>query len=90
MKFTKLDAEKTAYFQQFYPEHTVIGYLLEEDPDSVVDGRVVLKSKPGCHAWTPTGCARDCGDHYIIARYCSYDRVDKDTMKITKDVHADS
>lgn len=89
MKFVNLDAEKTAYFQQFYTQHTVIGYLLEEDPDSVVDGRVVLKMKPGYSGWTPTGCARDCGDHYIIARYSSYDSVDKATMRVTKDVHAD-
>ena len=29
---------------------------------------------------------RDCGDHYIIARYDRFDRIDKATMKVTKDV----
>ena len=29
---------------------------------------------------------RDCGDHYIIALHDRYDRIDKGTMKVTKDV----
>lgn len=36
--------------------------------------------------WTRTYSARDCGDHYIIARYSRYDRVEKDTLEITYDV----
>ena len=35
---------------------------------------------------TPSGCARDCGDHYIVAHYGSYTRVDKRTLTVTKDV----
>lgn len=29
---------------------------------------------------------RDCGDHFIIARYDRYDRIDKKTLEIIKDV----
>ena len=29
---------------------------------------------------------RDCGDHYIYAGYSFYDRIDKETLVITKDV----
>ena len=36
--------------------------------------------------YTPYGMVRDCGDHYIKAQYSRYDRIDKDTMKVTIDV----
>lgn len=36
--------------------------------------------------YTPSLCSRDCGDYFIVARYDRYDRVDKETFKITKDV----
>lgn len=42
---------------------------------------IVLRGK-----YTPVLCARDCGDHFILARYDRYDRIDKETFKITKDV----
>ena len=32
------------------------------------------------------GMCRDCGDHYIIARYDRYDRIDKATLTLIKDV----
>lgn len=35
---------------------------------------------------TPYGYVRDCGDHYIKAQWSRYDRIDKDTFKITHDV----
>jgi hypothetical protein len=35
---------------------------------------------------TPYGYVRDCGDHYIKAQYSRYDRIDKETLEITKDV----
>lgn len=36
--------------------------------------------------WTRSGTVRDCGDHYIIARYSRYDSIDKDTLEIKEDV----
>lgn len=35
---------------------------------------------------TPYGYVRDCGDHYIKAQYSRYDRIDKATLEITRDV----
>ena len=37
-------------------------------------------------SWTRSGTVRDCGDHYIHAGYSQYDRIDKETLEITKDV----
>ena len=37
-------------------------------------------------SFTRYGMCRDCGDHYIIARYDRYDRIEKDTLNITFDV----
>lgn len=37
-------------------------------------------------SWTRYDTIRDCGDHYIWARYDRYDRIDKATLQITKDV----
>lgn len=81
MKIKKISKESKAYFQPFYKEHDVIA-LLE---DFMCD-RVIVKSKRGCKGWTPFGTARDCGDHYIIARYSRFDRLDKKTMDVTRDV----
>jgi hypothetical protein len=37
-------------------------------------------------SWTRVHSVRDCGDHYIIARYSRYDSIDKKTWNITQDV----
>ena len=37
-------------------------------------------------SWTRYDNVRDCGDHYIKAGYSGYDRIDKETLEITKDV----
>lgn len=37
-------------------------------------------------SWTRSGSVRDCGDHYIIAMSSRYDRIDKKTLEIAKDV----
>lgn len=42
--------------------------------------------KPGHKGFTPYGCARDCGDHYILAQYAEYVRIDKKTGEKTYDV----
>ena len=36
--------------------------------------------------YTPCGYLRDCGDHYIKGWYNEYDRIEKDTFKITCNV----
>lgn len=35
--------------------------------------------------WTPYGMCRDCGDHWIIALWSSYLRIEKGSLKITHD-----
>lgn len=62
------------------------GEIIEiEYPDSmtgtITNGYRVVKGK-----FTPYGGIRDCGDHYIKANYSTYDRIDKETLEITKDV----
>lgn len=43
--------------------------------------KVVFKGR-----WTPYGCIRDCGDHYIEAQIDRYSRISKDLQTITDDV----
>lgn len=81
MKIKNITDEQKNYFQKFYTKHNVVG-LLEDEYQT----RIIVKMKPGQKGWTPTGCARDCGDYYIIARYSSYDRLDKKTLQLTKNV----
>ena len=81
---TNLQDGNKEYFQQFYDVHKVTGELLVETSDSgseMYSDHIIVKG-----GWTPHGCARDCGDHYIVARYSRYDRIDKDTFKVTQDV----
>lgn len=61
--------------------------LIESNPYEEVGGLptktnyVVFSGK-----WTPYETVRDCGDHFILARYSSYARIDKATLEITYDV----
>lgn len=73
--------DEIARYQSFYQQHTLIGWMREGTTT-----RIIVKMKPGYKGWTPYMCARDCGDHYIIARYDRFDRIDKGTHAITKDV----
>ena len=75
--------QERAMFQALYKYHTPIGWLREEGGKV---SHLLVKMKPGCKGWTPYGTARDCGDHYIIARYDRYDKIDKHTHTMTKDV----
>ena len=97
IKVETLNTEDATYFQQFYTKHTVVGYMkVYHDSSEFVEagipanqrysGNVIVKMKPGYRGWTPYGCVRDCGDHYIKANYSSYDRIEKGTFVITKDV----
>lgn len=81
MKVLAITDNDREYYQRFYKEHNVVGLLQEEN-----ETRIIVKMKQGYKGWTPTGCARDCGNHYIIARYSRHDSVDKKTLNITKDV----
>lgn len=80
-----VDQEEKDWFAKWYKDHDVIGFM-HEYGDGYSISRVILKAKTNSGNWTPSGCARDCGDHYIVAKYSSYDRVSKKRHKITKDV----
>lgn len=81
MKFVKLNKEEADLYQVFYKKHNVIGLI-----DFGNYSKVVLKMKRGFKGFTPYMTARDCGDHYILAMYDRYDRLDKKTWKLTTDV----
>lgn len=78
-----INKEDINYFQKFYHNHYVTDKLLEERTGDIITRTIILKSKNKNGQYTPYGCVRDCGDHYIIARYSSYDKVEKNTLKIT-------
>ena len=78
--------EDMRWFSAQHPHHNAVGFMRETYRGGSRVTRVILKMKPGHKGWTPFGAARDCGDHYIIARYSQYDRVDKKTLAITRDV----
>lgn len=86
----KLEANENEFFERVNPGYICTGETLEERYEET-EGReagattyVVMKSKG--KRWTPYGMCRDCGDHYIIARWSRYDRIDKKTFKRTVDV----
>ena len=78
--------EDMRWFSAHYPHHNVVGFMREAHSGGGSITRIILKTKPGHKGWTPYGAARDCGDHYIVARYSQYDLVDKKTLAITRDV----
>lgn len=79
----KISEEDKEWFERLHSQHKVIGTIWFPWSD---ENKVVLKMKPGYKGWTPSGCVRDCGDHYIVAQYSRYDRVDKKTLEKTCDV----
>ena len=82
-----LNADDVAWFGRFYPKHNVIGDMVfTDDKTGETYDKIIVKMKPGCNGYTPTGTVRDCGDHYIEAKYSRFDKIDKKTLDITKDV----
>ena len=78
------------WFEKVNPSYVCTGETLEERYEEE-EGResgattyVVMKATG--KRWTPYGMCRDCGDHYIIARWSRYDRIDKGTFERTVDV----
>lgn len=59
-------------------------YEESEGRDSGSTTYVVMKATG--RRFTPYQMCRDCGDHYIIAKWDKYIRIDKGTMKKTVDV----
>ena len=69
-------------FSQYKPKLKTTGETITEQWETGGITRVIIKG-----SWTPYGCMRDCGDHYIVARYSRFDRVSKDLQTIAKDVN---
>ncbi len=76
------DDDEIAWFTRMNPDHSMTGDTLTERFPDGSGHTLVIFTGP----YTAYGMCRDCGDHYIIARYSRYDRIDKDTLEITKDV----
>lgn len=83
----QLEKDDKEFFERVNPGYKCTGETLEERYEET-EGReagattfVVMKGR-----FTQYGMCRDCGDHYIIARWSRYDRIDKDTFKRTCDV----
>ena len=83
----KLDNDDAKFYERVNPGYKCTGETLEErykadnELDEGATTYVVMKGK-----FTPFGMCRDCGNHYIIAHYTHYVRVDKDTLKREVDV----
>lgn len=87
-----LTNEEKAHFENAFIGYKPTGEILEESYmeerglDGGMTGYVVFKSTSKRTNWTPYGMCRDCGDHFIIAKYDHYDRIDKAAMTRTSDV----
>ena len=78
-----LTPEEMSQYAKYWEQtgHTPTGETLTETfPDGSAQTLVVFKG-----SYTPYGMCRDCGDHYIIARYARYDKIDKKTLAPTLD-----
>ena len=62
--------------------YTMTGETLAETlPDGTYTNYVIFFG-----SWTRSGTVRDCGDHFIIARYSRYDKINKNDLSIIEDV----
>lgn len=79
------------YFERVNPGFTCTGETLAEtytEKNGMPGGGctfVVFRHTGHGRKFTPYGMCRDCGSHYIIARWSRYDRIEKNTLKITYD-----
>jgi hypothetical protein len=92
-KIGKLEEADRGFYERLNPGYQCTGETLEEryEEEHGRDGGgqtlVVFKAVGrGKKHFTPYGMCRDCGDHYIIARWSRYDRIDKATLEIERDV----
>lgn len=76
-----VNEDEMKWFSGCHPNFNVLGFLVT----SFVS-KIILKPKRGKKGFTPYDCVRDCGDHYVIAQYASYTRVDKKTGEMTYNV----
>ena len=88
-KINQFNMNDREWYENVNPGFVCTGETLEErytgndEYDSSMTEYVVMKATK--RNYTSYGMCRDCGDHFIIARYSRYDRIDKKTLKITFD-----
>ena len=71
-----------SWFERANAGFTVTGEYLTEDWGTGCSQTLVVMRGPR----TLFGMCRDCGDHYIIARFDRFDRINKDTLELVEDV----
>lgn len=81
IKSEPLTAEDMEWFRKSYKGLKPTGEAIREISDHRSQTTVVFKGN-----WTPFGCIRDCGDHYIKALYSSYRWISKDLKTTREDV----
>lgn len=82
---SKMKEHREAYDHKGYHiTGEIIAVDWRDDPNAV--GCVYCEYVVFRGSWTRYDSIRDCGDHYIWARYSRYDRIDKETLEITRDV----
>lgn len=79
IKKNALTAEQMESYRKMNEGHDPTGDVLVEN---LKEGQIVKPIFKGKF----THSVRDCGDHYIIARYSQFDRLEKDTLELTEDV----
>lgn len=83
-------AEDVAYYTNAWDGFEATGETLEEryeeeqGRDAGASTYIVFRATG--RRFTPYGMCRDCGDHYIIAKWDKYIRIDKGTLAKTVDV----
>lgn len=81
IKGEPLTTREMVYFGACYEGLIPTGETIKEISDNHSQTTVVFKG-----SWTPYGCIRDCGDHYIKALYSSYRWISKDLQATREDV----
>lgn len=81
IKGENLNAEDMKFYSKSFKGLKPTGETIKEISDNHSQTTVVFKG-----SWTPYGCIRDCGDHYIKALYSSYRWISKDLQTTREDV----
>lgn len=76
-----LTPDEMKWYARQFTDLEPTGEVIRERWGDGSQGTVVFRG-----SWTPSGCIRDCGDHYIKALYHRYDRISKDLQTVTLDV----
>ena len=83
----KLEENEIEFFERMNPGYKCTGETLTEQfPEGGGQTLVIFKSDSPTSNFTPYGMCRDCGDHYIVARWSRYDRIEKTSLLLIPDV----